>query len=428
MVALIQWQEKHAALSSGKPLDLGHVRRRAADALGATLDRGRALAMVEQAITRPLPPRIWKMNREAGLERVIAVYGEPEKAVHRAVAKLLHQRADKLFHPANFGYRPGRCAKGAAWHLADRAEGDPWVARLDVARCFPSVRHRDVRAALARLGLSGDLAEWLDKLLLAFARLPGHEPGKGLAQGSPLSPILANLVLDRFDRSLSELGLIYARFADDVTILRPDKGAAKAALSAAVSALEELGLGVNTCKSGVMPMGKAEFLGFGFRRNALGRWTLAVAPRNVQCLLEWVEDQCRDIPKKGWGPVVAAIGATFQHWKTYHAPAEDRETIANLCRTIQDHLRLEAWRRLGHRETRLRWLAGRGIPAAMASSIAESRQAPVHILRRVMPGENFARHGLGAHPVPIAAKSVGKTARSCFRYDGIPITRACRRW
>ena len=140
-----------------------------------------------------------------------------DRVVEAAVLGWLRPRVEPALSDAVFGYRPGRSVSGAQGRLLTLAEGDrPVAVRADVARCFSSVSHARVLAALDRLDVPAGLVTLVAALLGAPSEGAAREPGRGLPLGSALSPTLSNLALDPLDRALEAAGLPHVRYGDDV--------------------------------------------------------------------------------------------------------------------------------------------------------------------------------------------------------------------
>ena len=144
-----------------------------------------------------------------------------DRIVARAILQVLTPIIDPELGHASFGYRPGLGVVDAVQRLARlRDEGLTWVLRTDVDDCFPSVPVDRVRRLLAALVGDADLLRVVDHLLSrdVVTRSRGRRPLRGLAQGCPMSPILANLLLVLLDDDLLDEGFALVRYADDIAV------------------------------------------------------------------------------------------------------------------------------------------------------------------------------------------------------------------
>jgi CRISPR-associated protein Cas1 len=180
-------------------------------------------AMIGQADWRPAPALAFSVNKRDG-QRRLEKLPLAELVVHTAVQELLAPYLDRLLENAAFGFRRGRSAQAAAGQAqALLAEGYRHVIQADIEDFFPTVQLPRLQSLLERALPPGDAATRL--LLRKLLHAPYLEGGQarsrsqGLAQGSPLSPMLANLYLDRFDEAFGGQDAKLIRYADDFIIL-----------------------------------------------------------------------------------------------------------------------------------------------------------------------------------------------------------------
>lgn len=196
--------------------------------------------------------------------RVLAIPCLVDRIAQRAAAEVLSAVLEPGFSDASFGYRPGRSVAQAVARVDFlRRQGFHFVVDADIRAFFDSVPHAPLRARLAAAGIEARLVALIDLWLASFA-----EGGTGLAQGSPLSPVLANLHLDALDDAFGPRGAVrIVRFADDFVLLTRCKPGAERALSRAAEVLAQGGLALNPLKTRIVPFDKAlRFLGHLFVR------------------------------------------------------------------------------------------------------------------------------------------------------------------
>lgn len=172
---------------------------------------------------RALPLRVAEVPKKSGARRLLLVPAVVDRIAQSAVAQWLSARWNPDFDPSSFAYRPGLGVADALRALAElRAAGHRWVLDADIRSFFDSIDHDLLTAKLARwLGEKSPLYGWLEQWIRA-AVWDGAEVtrlGRGVPQGSPLSPVLANYYLDGFDRALRRAGVAFVRYADDFLVL-----------------------------------------------------------------------------------------------------------------------------------------------------------------------------------------------------------------
>ena len=229
------------------PARIGHLRR-------ALADGG----------YRPGPLRLLQIPKSGGGARPLAIPCVVDRIAQTAVAEALMPLLDSEFEPASFGYRPGRSVQQAVQRISEaRAEGFGWVVDADIERYFERIPHDGLMARWHESLEEGPLTE------LVWTWITHAAPqGRGLAQGSPLSPLLANLYLDRLDEAFHGRDSRLVRFADDFVILCRSEGDAAQAMAKAQRLLGEAGLSLNEDKSRVIDFERGfRFLGQLFVRS-----------------------------------------------------------------------------------------------------------------------------------------------------------------
>ncbi len=211
---------------------------------------------------RPGPLRLHDIPKSDGDTRRLAIPCVNDRIVQTAVAQALSPLLEARFHPDSFGYRPGRSVQMAVDRIgALRNMGYTWVVEADIDRAFDCIPHEAVLLALAPLSLPDNMTDAI-ALWLEQAGQELGSPGRGLAQGSPLSPLLANTFLDGLDQDMDALGIRIVRFADDFLLLTRHEPSADRALLTAREWLAEHGLRLNTDGSRVVSFDRGfAFLG-----------------------------------------------------------------------------------------------------------------------------------------------------------------------
>lgn len=200
-------------------------------------------ALFEAIVTnawRPKPAR--RVILPDDPDRPIAVATVADRIVHRAIADALTQRLDGTLSPAAWAYRPGRGVLGALREVeAHLSAGRKWIVRADIAHFFDEIDHARV---LSELPLGAHLRRLIERILGAGVSLGAaiRVPGRGVPQGSPLSPILANLYLRPVDEALHGGRAGFLRYADDMIILCTDAEQAREGLAELAAQVEARGL------------------------------------------------------------------------------------------------------------------------------------------------------------------------------------------
>lgn len=256
-------------------LDQGSDRARAAavmfgGAAGGGPSAGNPCRELAQSIAagtwEPPPNHAFPIPKANGVRWVERL--EPEtQLVHMALQHLLQAPLDRLLSPAAVGFRPGRSVETAVAMVREAVSaGYRHVVKTDIRDCFDSVDLRHLCECLDRILPPADAG--LRRLLARCLTAPRWKEGrleprvKGLAAGSPLSPLLMNVYLDEFDRALEDAPGRMVRYADDIVLLAKTRQAAAELFSRAEAAAEALGLELSHDKTVMTDAEKGfEFLG-----------------------------------------------------------------------------------------------------------------------------------------------------------------------
>ncbi len=374
-------------------VSLDEFQRRAGSELqriGAALSRRRY---------RFQPVRRTFIKKLTGGQRQLGIPTIADRVVAQAVRLVLEPVAEPGLAAASFAYRPGRDVHQAIAELLRRRDGgQPWFLESDIADFFDSISHRRLLDLLGQRVRDGALLQMVRQQLEAGARLGPRflATPRGVAQGSPLSPLLSNLYLDPFDRALLGCGCALVRYADDFVICCRSREEAEQARRRAERELGRLELRVNGAKTRILDArrGSLEFLGFLLHPGYL--WP---APGNVQRFRDQVAqiaDVGRRVPLDELIDQVNPLVRSFAHY--YH-----RCHVTGLFARLDAHVRACL---LPHLER-----AGRRRPRTQDQWRALDLVSMTEILFRRGPAPP-ARAGYGWQPPRRRRNPAGNQAKS----------------
>lgn len=305
--------------------------------------------------------------RELGIPTVL------DRLIQQAVLQVLQPRFDPTFSSSSYGFRPGRSAHQAVCRAQQIVQGGKRVVvDVDLERFFNRVNHDVLMSRLARRIEDKRLLALVRRYLEAGVMVHGVvvERHEGTPQGGPLSPLLANVLLDEVDRELERRGHEFVRYADDCNVYVRTRRAGERVMASLRRMFSSLRLRINESKSAVAAVWERKFLGFSF-------WVARgkrVQPRVAPKALGTMKDRVRQITCRNGGrslpSVVTELRGYLLGWKAYFRLAPTPGIFADLDQWIRHRLRtlqLKQWKR---GTTMYRELRRLGAPEAVARRVA----------------------------------------------------------
>ena len=362
-------------------------------------------AIREQLLTGRYQPSVVKrvaIPKPGGGVRLLGIPTVLDRFIQQAVLQILQPMIDPTFSESSYGFRPGRRAHDAVCQAQRYVQGGRrWVVDVDLEQFFDRVNHDVLMGLVAKRIADGRVRSLIRRYLEAGVMVTGVvvERYEGTPQGGPLSPLLANVLLDVVDQELERRGHRFVRYADDCNVYVQSKRAAARVMEGLIALYAKLKLRISPAKSAVAPAWERSFLGYSFWLAPGKVVKRRVAPKALEAMKERVRDITSRNSGRSLTQIVADLRSYLVGWKAYFRLADTPRVFADVDKWLHRRVRMLMLKQWKRGRTMYRELHRRGVTGAALGIAARFGRSWWHVaahkaLHIALPGRYFESLGV----------------------------------